>query len=265
MHTIWLLLAFRSLQLWFLGSFHQQSGQFHYFKVFKVLSLGSQSFLHTGAEQAGDVMLPSVFFSRSLRKTLATVQAMIAAVPYDNIPHKVRSNCLIPHGLSHMLTVSSSVELLLGDLENVASQVQLAKIPVSNADATQPILHHDAEIIAIRTQDLQMGPNLNVELACPSLEQIDWNADRLAVKLLAHVNSGVTIRHAITENAKSNCLASVVLAIGPEGGWTEAEIKLWTDVHGFQTVTTAAGRTLDTTTAVIALVSSVTEALAEQH
>ena len=167
-----------------------------------------------------------------------------------------------------MLTASSSVELLPGDLENVASQMQLAQIPVSNADATQPILHHDAEIIGTRTQDLQMGPNRNVELACASLEHIDWNADRvavIAVKLLAHVNSGVTVRRAITENAKSNCLASVVLAIGPEGGWTEAEIKLWTDVHGFQTVTTAAGRTLDTTTAVIALVSSVTEALAEQH
>lgn len=52
-----------------------------------------------------------------------------------------------------------------------------------------------------------------------------------------------------------------VLAIGPEGGWTSSEIALLTEGHAFQMVTMAGGRTLDTTTAVISLVSLVGEAM----
>lgn len=52
-----------------------------------------------------------------------------------------------------------------------------------------------------------------------------------------------------------------VLAVGPEGGWTPSEVALLTEEHAFQLVTTAGGRTLDTTTAVISLVSLVSEAM----
>ena len=52
-----------------------------------------------------------------------------------------------------------------------------------------------------------------------------------------------------------------VLAIGPEGGWTSSEIALLTQEHAFQMVTMAGGRTLDTTTAIISLVSLVGEAM----
>ena len=53
----------------------------------------------------------------------------------------------------------------------------------------------------------------------------------------------------------------VVLAIGPEGGWVDSEIALLTDQYGFQVVTTASNRTLDTTTAVISLVSLAVDAV----
>ena len=53
----------------------------------------------------------------------------------------------------------------------------------------------------------------------------------------------------------------VVLAIGPEGGWVESEIALLTSQYGFQVVTTAGNRILDTTTAVISLVSLAVDAV----
>lgn len=52
-----------------------------------------------------------------------------------------------------------------------------------------------------------------------------------------------------------------VLAVGPEGGWTPSELALLTEEHAFQVVTTAGGRTLDTTTAIISLASLVSEAM----
>jgi len=52
----------------------------------------------------------------------------------------------------------------------------------------------------------------------------------------------------------------IVLAIGPEGGWVESEIALLTSQYGFQVVTTAGNRILDTTTAVISLVSLAVDA-----
>ena len=52
-----------------------------------------------------------------------------------------------------------------------------------------------------------------------------------------------------------------VLAVGPEGGWTPSEIGWLTKEHAFQLVTAAGGRTLDTTTAIISLVSLVGEAM----
>ena len=53
----------------------------------------------------------------------------------------------------------------------------------------------------------------------------------------------------------------VVLAVGPEGGWVDSEISLLSDQYGFQTVTTASSRILDTTTAVTSLVSLALDAM----
>lgn len=52
----------------------------------------------------------------------------------------------------------------------------------------------------------------------------------------------------------------IVLAIGPEGGWVDSEIALLTSQYDFQVVTTAGNRILDTTTAVISLVSLAVDA-----
>ena len=63
------------------------------------------------------------------------------------------------------------------------------------------------------------------------------------------------------QNGSADRKPVAVLAIGPEGGWTPSEIALLTKEHAFQTVTTAGGRTLDTTTALISLLSLVGEAM----
>ena len=65
-------------------------------------------------------------------------------------------------------------------------------------------------------------------------------------------------------NESESCKHVAVLAVGPEGGWTETELALLTEQHAFQTVTTANGRTLDTTTAVISLVSLALDAICIQ-
>ena len=54
---------------------------------------------------------------------------------------------------------------------------------------------------------------------------------------------------------------AVVVAIGPEGGWVDSEIALFTDQYDFQVVTVAGNRILDTTTAVISLVSLAVDAV----
>ena len=64
-----------------------------------------------------------------------------------------------------------------------------------------------------------------------------------------------------TKGQASAKMPVTVLAVGPEGGWDDSEITSLTNVHGFQTVTIADGRTLDTTTAVVALVSLALDAV----
>ena len=62
---------------------------------------------------------------------------------------------------------------------------------------------------------------------------------------------------------KQNAITAVVLAIGPEGGWTDAEFQ-HAETHGFREV--SLGRLiLRTETAVIAALASVNYALASQE
>ena len=68
------------------------------------------------------------------------------------------------------------------------------------------------------------------------------------------------VENGSSEGQASQQLRPIVLAVGPEGGWSEAEVALLTDFHGFSRVTIAGGRTLDTTTAVVSLVSLALDA-----
>ena len=78
------------------------------------------------------------------------------------------------------------------------------------------------------------------------------------VRLLAHPDAGATVRSAVRASHRERCL----LAVGPEGGWTEFERDLL-EAHGFQLVSMQP-RTLRSDTACIALLTLVHETLAEK-
>ena len=57
--------------------------------------------------------------------------------------------------------------------------------------------------------------------------------------------------------------AEVLLAVGPEGGWLDAEIEMFEQLR-YDNVRIAAGRTLDTHTACVALCSLAAEMVEDQ-
>lgn len=64
--------------------------------------------LCASAEQAGDTMLPTVFFSRPLQNVLPSMQHMIDAPVSESTLDKLMSNSLILSDLDHMLTPPST-------------------------------------------------------------------------------------------------------------------------------------------------------------
>lgn len=195
-----------------------------------------------GAEQAGDTMLPAVFFSKSLRKTVASVQCLVAAPLSDGTKHKVTSQCLIPQHLDNILTAQRGSGNMVSNNLQKATCVSASGMPAffKKHDAPQTSAQCDAEMLSAH-----------------------GNVCAEPIKLLAHVEGGVSVQAAIS--ALVSCSASVaqpvILAVGPEGGWVDKEVDFLACAHDYRTVTLAFGRTLDTTTAVIALVSLVEETL----
>ncbi len=87
-----------------------------------------------------------------------------------------------------------------------------------------------------------------------------WQGDLIAQSIIDNKrqNSAIQTTMKCSETQKQPV---IVLAIGPEGGWVDSEIALLTNQYGFQVVTTAGSRILDTTTALISLVSLAVDAV----
>ena len=290
------------------------------------------------AEQSGDTRLPAVYLSKSLKATLAAVQASLGDQSQTVVKRGVR--CLLP---KHATDPDA--------LQNASAGAR----PAQEDGLTAAVANHAADMSAVpntpfgsvpaqgtsttATADLDAAQNASVRVipaqedgvtAAASrrtvvLENSRWGKD--VVKLLAHTEGGVTVHQAISArltinsrrqtsapqqmrsttmqnkasqfggrghamsallHSKANSVSNredldddvvkasvdaerdvgmqhlepvVVLAVGPEGGWTDAELDLLTERCGFTPVTTAVSRTLDTTTAVISLVSLVFDAM----
>lgn len=206
--------------------------------------------LCAGAEQAADTMLPAVYMCRSLQKTLKSVQYMTNAHSSMHPQSRVMSHCLIPPDLDHALTASS--EMKEGDTVSNDPSIEMSMSNSSDLSATGRAYGTD-KTLGCDTEDQSAAPAQGYGSAIP-------------FKLLAHVRNGITVRQAIHVACGDATSAGqpVVLAVGPEGGWTAEEVSCFVTAYGYHTVTLGTGRTLDTTTAVIALVSAVAEVLAEQ-
>ncbi|KAL3147324.1 hypothetical protein ABBQ32_002807 [Trebouxia sp. C0010 RCD-2024] len=244
-----------------------------------------------GAEQAGDTRLPAVFFSKSLKATLATLG--LPGRPNTPTMHKSTSNKV------QTLLAEGATELCVSQTNPPASAI------ISRTDGKAAAVHDSDEA---GTQQASL-------MCCVAPEKSNFQAadgghDSYArrqvgdaVKLLAHTAGGMSVRQAVhdhfsqcTAMASPSCTSDhmvfqdsgrqvpssevcaaaaadvgsdesvksvpvAILAVGPEGGWIPSEVALLTEELGFQTVTTAGGRTLDTTTAIISLVSLVGEAM----
>ena len=227
-------------------------------------------FLSAGAEQAGDTMLPSVFFSRSLRKTIACVQHMTCPSPHHEALSGFWTHCLIPPNVSTILMHPGNQAKALQSMQDEAFKSATFNLSINGpADSRKSCNHDDdqaAEVVAISKPVSDASGGSARPARGDDLKTHSNVAVTVPVRLLAHVEGGLTVRDAIKQQIRSiECVGPVVLAIGPEGGWIADEVALLTDVYGYQAATIAAGRTLDTTTAATALVSIILEVLTDQY
>ena len=226
--------------------------------------------LSVGAEQAGDTTLPSVFFSRSLRKTIACVQHMTCPSPHNEVLSGSWTHYLIPPEVDTILTHPGNQAKALQSMQDEAFKSATLKLSINGpADSRKSCNQVDdqaAEIVAISKPVSHASGGSAQPAHGNGLKTHSSVAVIVPVRLLAHVEGGLTVREAIKQQVGSNeCVGPVVLAIGPEGGWVADEVALLTDMYGYQAATIAAGRTLDTTTAATALVSIILEVLTDQY
>lgn len=80
------------------------------------------------------------------------------------------------------------------------------------------------------------------------------------IRLIAHPDTGMPVAHAVAAG-NPDAHRRVLLAVGPEGGWNDFEVRLLTD-KGFTPVSMGP-RPLATTTACIALLALVHDALSD--
>ena len=265
-----------------------------------------QTWPGAGAEQAGDTRLPAVFFSKSLKATLASlgptdgpdaptlrgssadqVQTLLAegATECDdnqtNPPPSAMQQQREPYSMpwaSHGATGREAAAVLDGDKEgkqqaslmpSVAAEMRNTQEGAviaaggTGSDAGSGVgnavklLAHTAGGMSVRqaVRDHLSQCTATASPSCNSNDTYTQNSAEPMSEVSAAADAGVTL----DKSLKARQVA--VLAVGPEGGWTPSEVALLTEKFGFQTVTTAGGRTLDTTTAIISLVSLVGDAM----
>lgn len=225
-------------------------------------------FLSAGAEQAGDTMLPSVFFSRSLRKTIACVKHMTCSSLHNEALSGSWTHCLIPPDVDTLLTHPGNQAKALQSMQDETFKSAILKLSINIPAISRKLCNHDDDQAAAVAIPKPASDASGVSACCNELKVHSHVASTVPVRILAHVEGGLTVREAIKQQVGSShndCLGPVVLAIGPEGGWTADEVALLTILYGYQAATIAAGRTLDTATAVTALVSVISEVLTDQY
>lgn len=273
-----------------------------------------------GAEQAGDTRLPAVFFSKSLKATLASLE--LTGAPGASPIHKHNGEqvqTLLAEGATEHNRVSQR------NLPPTPGHQQTGSMLWGQTGETggkADVVNHGGKQKEASLASCAAAEKSNSQAAPVGAADVDGScyvkrgmAD--AVKLLAHTDGGVPVRQAVlnhfsqgTAEAASTCRSNLtgvkdatlqlprselsaaaavttdmttdvttdmttdvttdnsakigpiaILAVGPEGGCTPSEVALLTEELAFQNVTTAGGRTLDTTTAVISLVTLVGEAM----
>jgi hypothetical protein len=238
----------------------------------------------SGLEQAGDTQVPSVCFCRSLPATLQHLQRTFET---DNPPAQqaTHNGEVVPED-AVLRSRSREVVSLLN-----AATVQQRLGPTLSS---QPYMLHDGTHDSSATDTSQSVQSTGVPTS-PHVQTV-WsrvacNGQTRCVKLLAHpygsVSWGTAVRQQIvnesfsqlsdtqSQSTSSNSdyhlrqlqttacqdqsTAAILMAVGPEGGWLDAELDMFLHEYGYSPVQIAAGRVLDTHSATVALCSLAAE------
>lgn len=185
---------------------------------------------YAGLEQAGHTQLPPVSLCRTLEGSLAHMNRIHPAGQPDERAHLWQAPpCRL---------VKHSAEMKLHDSQRLMDETLLERLSL---DGSKVEFEPDQGSDCPQHSSLRMR-RLNTE-AAPSR----------SLRLLAHPdgkNAMPGVRRTLWQHVEQHPLKrSVLLAIGPEGGWLEPELELLHN-QGFRQLSVLQGRTLDTHTAV---------------
>lgn len=224
---------------------------------------------------------------------LEHTQEQAAALPGGPQPQADRARgvqCLLPEGVSDLDTVtlssSSSPAMQIGTSADSLAMHSQPKVSASShvTDHTRPaikLLAHTAGGLSVRqavwshvaehaTRTVKSAGSSCVAGGLSGFAEAAAQASssqpgaQSTVDRIGWVAAEQRPTPHLQKHNSTDERPVVVLAIGPEGGWADSEVALLTNEYGFRTVTTASSRTLDTTTAVISLVSLALDAVAAQ-
>ena len=197
------------------------------------LSAQRRRLCFAGLEQAGHTHLPAVNLCRTLEGSLAHINRIHPAGRPDERAHLWEAPpCRL---------MEHSAEMKLHDSQRLMDD---------------PILQR----LSLESSTVEFEPDPGSD--CPQhsllhMRQLDTEAaPSHSLRLLAHPegrNAMHDVNRTLWQHAEQQPLKrSILLAIGPEGGWLEPELELLRS-QGFRQLSVLQGRTLDTHTAVSVL------------